>query len=327
MDRKKLEKQLFIRNVQPGELVHSSFLVRHKETMISRNGKPYLALQLADKTGAIDTRVWENAEKLGAEFAEGDVVAVLGKPHLFQNRLQLVVDHIAKIPADEVDLSNYLPVSDANLEETWTKLVTIFEKMQNPFVREISLKLLQDPEIAARYKICPAAKTIHHAFLGGLLVHSLQLIHLVDAILPFYEDIDRDVLVFGCAFHDFGKIFELSFDGGFGYTDEGRLVGHIAIATALLDRKMREIPGFPQALEFHLKHLILSHHGRLDYGSPKRPATIEAQILHHLDDMDSKINSIQTFMKAERNTSRWTGHHRAYDQYYYKPDVYLKITE
>ena len=321
-----IQKQIFIKDLKSKDVVRTSFLVKGKELMTARNGKSYLALTLSDRTGEIDSRIWDGAEEVAGTFQEGDVVAVAGRANAFQNRLQLVVEHLIPLAPEEFDLVEYLPAAPENPEVQYEKLLEVFRGLNNPWIRDLSLALLTDPEISERYKRCPAAKTIHHAFIGGLLSHSLQLIRLVDAILPLYQDVDRDILLFGAAFHDFGKIFELAYDRSFGYTDEGKLVGHITIGANLIDRKIHGVPGmpgFPAELEWQLKHIVLSHHGRLEYGSPKRPHTIEAQILHHLDDMDSKINSIQTFMKAERNESRWTAHHRAYDAFYYKPDCYL----
>lgn len=317
------KKQIFIRDLRPKDIVRTTLLVRSKEVMTAKNGKPYLALVLADQTGTIDTRMWENAESVGETFGEGDVVVIAGKTHQFQNRLQLVIEHLIKLPPEEVDITHYLPKASANLDGLYAELVGVFEKLENRWIRDLALALLTDPAIAERYKLCPAAKTIHHAYIGGLLSHSLQLIRLVDAIVPLYPGVDRDRLVFGAAFHDFGKIFELAYDGNFSYTDEGKLVGHITIGACLIDRKVQGLPGFPPELEWELKHLVLSHHGRLEYGSPKRPATLEAQVLHSLDDMDSKIESIQSLMKSERSTARWTAYHKAYDQYYYKPDSFL----
>ncbi len=317
------EKCIFIKDLKGNDVVRSTFLVQSKTMPMAKNGKPYLSLMLSDSTGVIDTRIWHDVETVGACFAEGDVVAVSAKTHVFQNRMQMVVSHIIPVPLSEVDPLAYLPRSAENLEEKFEQLLTIFEGLENPWIRQLGLALLKDPDIASRYKVCPAAKTIHHAFLGGLLVHSLQLIQLVEAILPHYQKLDRSILIFGAAFHDFGKIYELSYNHGFGYTDEGKLVGHIAIGVQLVDRKILGIAEFPKELEWQLKHIILSHHGRLEYGSPKRPHTVEAQLLHHLDDMDSKINSIQTMMEAEANDCRWTAHHKAYDNYYYKSDAYL----
>jgi len=319
-------KEIFIKDLKPKDLVRTSFLVKSKEMCTARNGKVYLALILSDRTGDIDTRVWEGAEALSALFSEGDVVAVAGRANLFQNRLQLVVEHLIPLRADEVDLAEYLPAGGGDVEKQYEDLLNVFRGLHNPWVRDLGVSLLSDPEIANRYKRCPAAKTIHHAFIGGLLSHSLQLTRIVDAILPLYENLSRDILMFGAAFHDFGKIFELSYDGPFSYTDEGRLVGHISIGNNLIDRKIQKIEGFPKELEFQLKHIVLAHHGRLEYGSPKVPHTLEAQIVAHIDDLDSKINSIQTMMQGERNSSRWTGHHKAYDSYYYKPDCFLVET-
>jgi len=314
-----LQKSLFIKDLKPKETVRTSFLVKSKDLFHSKNGKPYLAILLSDSTGDLEGRVWDKAEELSTTFAEGDIVAVGGKLHVFQNRNQLVIDHLLSLPAEVAKVEDYLPKGNGDTEALYQKLLEIFESLENPWVKELGLKLLNDPEIAPRYKVCPAAKTIHHAFIGGLLTHSLQLCHLIDAVLPLYPGVDRSVMMFGAAFHDFGKIFELSYQGKFGYTDEGRLVGHIAIGVVLIDRKIQEIPHFPGELDLHLKHLILSHHGKLEHGSPKRPHTLEAELLHQLDHMDSRINSIQTFMKAENNNSRWSGYHKTYDQYYFKP--------
>ena len=315
------QKQVFIRDLKPQDLVRSSFLVKSKDLGVSRNGKPFLSLILSDRTGEIDSRVWEEAEALASLFQEGDVIAIAGKATSFQNRQQLIVQHLAPIPASEIDLADYLPRTEVDLEGLYSELLGHFEKLTNPWVRELGLRVLSNPEISSRYKICPAAKTIHHAFIGGLLSHSVQLIRILDSLLPLYENLDRNLLVFGAAFHDFGKIYELSYGSNFGYTDEGKLVGHITIGVTLIDREIQKMDGFPRELEWQLKHLILSHHGRLDYGSPKRPATIEAVVLHHIDDMDSKINSIQTLMNDPNNASRWTSYHRAYDQYYYRAKV------
>jgi len=315
------EKILFIKDLRPKDNVRTTLLVKQKELFVAKNGKPYLSLLLGDRSGEIDTRIWERAEALAPQFEEGDVVAISGRVNSFQSRLQLVVDDLVPVSASEVTLSHYLPAGPENLEELYANLKKTFEGLPNQWVSQLGLLLLNDPDIEKRYKICPAAKTIHHAFLGGLLCHSTQLIHLIDLVLSLYEGIDRSLMIFGAAFHDFGKIYELSYDGKFGYTDEGKLVGHIAIGISLVDRKIQLLPGFPTKLEWQLKHLILSHHGKLEFGSPKRPATIEAQLLHHLDDMDSKIESIQRLLKSERNGSNWSAYHRAYDQYYYHPEI------
>jgi 3'-5' exoribonuclease len=314
------EKQLFVQDLGAKDIVRTSFLVRSKELLYAKNGKPYLALQLGDRTGTVDARAWERAEALAETFAEGDVVAVVGKTHLFQGRMQLVVEHLIRLAPEETDLSHYLPQAEGDVDAMWAELVGIFRELPNEWVRTLSLALLEDPDIAERYRRCPAAKSIHHAYLGGLLAHSLHLLKLADRVLPLYPAVDRSLVLFGCAFHDFGKIYELSYDTGFDYTDEGRLVGHIAIGATLIDRKIRAIEGFPKLLEYQVKHLVLAHHGKLEFGSPKRPATLEAELVHQLDTLDSRMNSIETFLRADRTGSRWSPYHRAYDQYYFRPE-------
>jgi 3'-5' exoribonuclease len=319
LETEHIKKSLFIKDLKPKETVRTSFLVKSKDVFYSKNGKAYLSILLSDATGDLEGRVWENAEELSATFHEGAIVAVGGKLNVFQNRNQLVIDHLIPLSSEEATVEDYLPKGTQDSEILYEKLIGYFDSLSNPWIKELGLKLLKDPEIAARYKVCPAAKTIHHAFIGGLLTHSIQLCDLIEAVLPLYPGIDRSLMIFGAAFHDFGKIFELNYQGKFGYTDEGRLVGHIAIGVVLIDRKIQEIPQFPKELEYQLKHLILSHHGKLEHGSPKRPHTLEAELLHQLDHMDSRINSIQTFMAAEKNNSRWSGYHKTYDQYYFKP--------
>ncbi|NBX93562.1 MAG: HD domain-containing protein [Proteobacteria bacterium] len=313
-----ITKVLFVRDLQPKDTVRSSFLVKSKEILQNKAGKAYLAMILADKTGEIDCRVWNDAEGLSQEFQEGDVIAVGGKLGVFQNKSQLALDHISPLAPHEYRLEDYLPQAPEDLDRLYLELVQIFSGLENSWVKQLGLALLQDPEIAERYRICPAAKTIHHAFIGGLLCHSLQLIKLVDAVLPFYPFLNRDLLVFGAAFHDFGKIYELRYEGKVGYTDEGRLVGHIAIGLTLIDRKIQTLKGFPKDLENHLKHLILSHHGKLEHGSPKVPHTLEAEVLHWLDHMDSRINSIQNHLMNETQSSGWTNFHKAYGTYFHK---------
>jgi 3'-5' exoribonuclease len=312
-------KRFFVSDLKPQDQVRTTFMVRSLSVLQSKNGKPYLAMQLSDRTGSVDTRVWtEDAAEMASTFREGDVVAVAGKAQWFQNRLQLVVDNLAPVEAP-VSLEDYLPQAEFDSAAKYAELTAYFETMECPWTRALSLALLKHPEVASRYPVSPAAKSIHHAFLGGLLLHSLQLVKLVEAVHPLYPRLNKSFLLFGAAFHDFGKIFELSHEGMFGYTDEGRLVGHIAIGTVLVDREIQKIAGFPPEIEWQLKHLILSHHGKIEYGSPVKPQTLEAQLVHHLDNMDSKLESIQNFIDTDKGPARWTPVHKAYETAYWKP--------
>lgn len=317
-------KNCFVRDLRPHDSVKTTFLVQSKSLLYAKNGRPYLAILLADKSGAIDGRVWQDAEHLHDRISEGGVVAVFGKTHSFQNRLQLVVDQLIEVSREEVTMEEYLPEPPEGIEEKFEQLLEAFRSLSCPWTRKLGLELLSDPEIARGFRLCPAAKTIHHAYLGGLLIHVLQLVRLVEAVAPLYPVVNKSILMFGAVFHDFGKIWELSYNGSFSYTDEGRLVGHIPIGASIVDRKIREIEGFPELLGFQLKHIILSHHGRLDYGSPKVPQTLEAVLLHALDDMDSRLESIESLMRSERSQSRWTSVHKAYGTAFFKPDGLLE---
>jgi len=318
------KKSIFIKDLQTKDVVRSTFLVRSKGLRPQKNGQSYLHLQLADRTGFIEAKVWDNAESAHESLEEGNVVAIFGRVHDGAGNRHLTVQQWVPLPESEINWDDFYPkgpFDEKGESSEYRKLVSIFEGLENPWIRELSLRLLNDPQISSRYPKCPAAKTIHHAFLGGLLAHTLSLIRVVEAICPLYPELNREILLFGAAFHDFGKVFELSFDGPFNYTDEGKLIGHISIGQVWIDRKIQTIEGFPSDLELQLKHMVLSHHGRLDYGSPKVPQTLEAIVLSSLDDLDSRIESISQWIKAAKGTSRWTPVHKAYQVAFYRPDT------
>lgn len=316
------KKAIFIKDLRAKDVVRSTFLVRNKMLRANRNGQNCLHLQLSDRSGTIEARLWEAAESADETLTEGNLVAISGRVSEGSGGArQVTVQHWAPVGSEEGNWEDYYPKSEQDAEVEYQRLIQIFEGLSNPFIRQLSLAILNDPDIASRYPRCPAAKTIHHAFIGGLLAHTHQLIRVVEAIAPLYPELNREILLFGAAFHDFGKVFELSFEGHFGYTDEGKLIGHISIGNAIIDREVRKIEGFPKALELQLKHIVLSHHGRVEYGSPKPPQTLEAVMLSALDDLDSKIDSISTLMKSEKSSSGWTPVHKAYQTSYYRPPL------
>lgn len=315
-------KSIFIKDLNPKDSVQSSFLVKSKGLRPQKNGQPCLHLHLADSTGWIEARLWDGAEAADQTLDEGSVIAVAGRMNGGAGRSQLTIQQWLPLSREEIRWEDYYPagpgeaVSEA---ERYERLIAKFEAMENRWIAQLGVNLLRDPEIASRYPRCPAAKTIHHAFIGGLLTHTLQLIEVIERIAPLYPQLDREILLFGATFHDFGKVFELSFGNGpFAYTDEGRLIGHISIGQAWIDRKVQEIPDFPSSLEIQLKHLVLTHHGRLEYGSPKLPQTLEAVVLAAVDDLDSKIDSITQWIQTDRSPGRWTAMHKAYGVAYYR---------
>lgn len=297
----------FVADLKERDSVHSIFLVRDKASQTGKTGKSYLNLTLSDRTGQIDGRVWDNAEEIGELFEAEDFVLVKGTVQSFQNRRQLVVHALEVASSGDVDISQFLPTAKRSSEEMMKELLELLQQIKNPFVKNLVLSTLNDPEIRPLYLSCPAAKTIHHAYIGGLLEHSLSISRIMVFLASHYPELDLDLLLFGAVFHDIGKIWELKFETAIGYTDVGRLVGHIPLGAELVEKKASEISHFPFELKIVLKHIILSHHGKYEYGSPKLPSFPEAMIVGMIDDLDSKVNCLVEFLRGERaNGEKWT---------------------
>lgn len=324
-------KRVFLKDIKERDKVEEIFLVSKKDMPISKSGKPYLNLKLMDKTGEMEGRVWDHAEKLSQNFKKNDFIQIKGWGILYQNVVQLNISSIKKCPEEEVDLENFLPTAARGGDEMLDDLTSIINSMKDRYLRELLMLFVNDEEIRNLWKKAPAAKGMHHAYLGGLLEHSLSLSKLVLTVVKHYNSensdcldkdasrgINEDLLLSGAVLHDIGKIYELSYDRSFDYTDEGRLLGHITIGVEMIGKKVSLIPDFPRELSTLLKHLILSHHGQLEFGSPKRPKTVEAIMLSFLDDMDSKIQSVQSLIKKDNNDSNWTSYHRLYERCIYK---------
>ncbi len=311
--------KIFVKEIHDRDPVSSIFLVKDKITAMAKNGKPYLTLRLMDKSGEIEGRVWDNADEVGATFHKDDFIAIRAKASVYLGKMQLIVAQIRRIPDAEVTLADFLPESTRPVAEMSAELDLLLGSITDPFLSRLMTLFREDEPFMALFRSAPAAKGMHHVYLGGLLEHSLAVAGLVDRIIPQYDTLNRDLLIAGALLHDVGKVREMSYIRAFDYTDEGKLLGHITIGVEMIHEKIIGIDGFPQELGLLLKHMILSHHGQYEYGSPKRPKTIEATVLNYLDDMDSKINGIQTHMKKELdNGSRWTAHHRLYDRYYFR---------
>src|SRR6185369_5374985 len=267
----------------------------------------------------IEGKVWDNTDVLDKLFDKDDFVQIRGKASVYMNKMQVVVAEITKVPEEQVNLADFLPESPRNSAEMRQELLDVVTALTNPYLRGLMETFLADEPFMDLYCMAPAAKGMHHVYLGGLLEHSLALVKLVRAIVPLYEGINEELLVVGALLHDVGKIHEMSYERAFDYTDAGKLLGHITIGVELVEDKMRQVDGFPRELGILLKHMLLSHHGQYEFGSPKRPKTVEATILNYLDDMDSKINGIRTHIARENaSSSRWTAHHRLYDRYFFK---------
>jgi 3'-5' exoribonuclease len=286
-------KSPFVRELKPDEIATAVFLVSTKEVRQKRSGEPYLSLILSDRTGEIDCKMWDNVAEIIETFDRDDFVKVKGLMQLYNNRPQFTVHKLRRLEDHEVDPRDFFPASLQDPEVMWAELRAIVSAIESAHIRGLLNAFLDDPDIAARYRVAPAAKTIHHAFRSGLLEHVLSLLKLAKLVSGHYGSIDVDLLTAGIVLHDIGKIYELSYERGFGYSAEGQLLGHIAIAIRMIADKLRGLPDFPVALRNLIEHMVLSHHGQLEFGSPKIPIFPEALLLHYLDDMDSKMECMR----------------------------------
>jgi len=312
-------KKKCVADIKDRDMVDAVFLVKDKILAMAKNGKPYLTLKLMDKTGEVDAKVWDNADEIGSLFEKNDFLAVHAKASVYLGKMQLILSDLKLVPEEQVDLADFLPETDRDINIMVDELKALVASLKDPNLKRLLIAFFGDPELLAQFRVAPAAKGMHHVYLGGLLEHSLAVAKLVDAMMPLYEGLNRDLLIAGALLHDVGKVREMTYMRSFDYSDEGKLIGHITIGVEMLQERITSLPGFPVELGMLLKHMLLSHHGQYEYGSPKRPKTMEATILNYLDDLDSKINGIRTHIRKEPdNPSRWTSYHRLYDRYFFK---------
>ncbi|KYG68266.1 HD family phosphohydrolase [Bdellovibrio bacteriovorus] len=315
-----------IQSLQDKDGVDMTFLVKEKHVGIGKNGRPFMGLQLGDATGSLDARLWDRVDELAKEFEVGDVVKIKGQIQLFQNRKQLVVHRLERVDSSTVNFEDFIAKSSRNTEDMLVELLNMVRTMKNDHLRQLILDTLEDPEIRPKVLRAPAAKSIHHAWTGGLLEHILSICKIMDFMGSHYPFLNRDLLLFGAIFHDIGKLWELSYDNGISYTDRGRLIGHMQIACELIDKKASRILGFNEELRDICKHIILSHHGKLEYGSPKRPKFLEAMVIAMVDDFDSKVATLKTLMDAERGSGeKWSRYNELFDRYFLLDDMNEKL--
>jgi 3'-5' exoribonuclease len=314
-------ERIFINQFKRGQSVEGFFLSKEKTVSKTKTGNPYLSLRLADRTGEIEGRVWDKASDFGSLFEKDDVIKVHGEVDEFQGVLQLRVLRLRKAAAGEFDLTDFLPKTAHDVDSMLSEIKGIAESLRNPHLRALLESFLADEEFVIKFKTAPAAKAMHHVYIGGLLEHTLSVLRLIRLVAPQYKAIDLDLILAGGFLHDIGKVDELTYERAFDYTDRGRLLGHITLTVEKIGKKIQSLPDFPETLALLLKHLILSHHGEYVFGSPKRPKTLEALLLHHLDDLDAKINGFMAWIDKEKDSaSRWTSYHKLFDRFILKPE-------
>jgi 3'-5' exoribonuclease len=305
----------FVNQFGHQEAVDQVFLASMKQLRPNRNGNLYLQVELSDRTGTLSARMWNASESDYRNFDDGDFVRVEGSTQLYQGAIQLIATNIHKAKNEEIDHADFMPLTPAAIDRLALRLAEMLRSLGNPHLRNLAECFLLDEEFMRKLTRCPAGVKNHHAYVGGLLEHIVNLMEVATRIVGCYPAIDRDLLVMGCFVHDLGKIDELSYERGFAYTDEGQLVGHLVMAIGLLEGKVREaerLSGEPVPTEavLRLKHMIVSHHGQYEFGSPKLPMTLEAVALHQLDNLDAKLHNFAQQMREDPNVeSPWTHFH------------------
>ena len=302
----------FVDQLRDGDPLDEVFLAAEKQLRTNKNGNPYVQVELRDRSGGIMARMWNAGDGVFRSFENGDFVQVDGRVQVFNGALQAIVTRIEVAEPKHVELGDFMPHTEQDVGKLTEKLRGHLRKLGNPHLRALAECFLGDDAFLRGFTTCPAGVKLHHAYVGGLLEHVVTMMDLADRVAPFYPSVDRDLLLMGVFLHDAGKVRELTYARTFGYSDEGQLVGHLDIGVEMLNEQVRKVPDltgepFPKELLVRLKHMILSHHGQLDHGSPKVPMTPEAMLLHCIDLTDTRMHQVQRELKEDRNnTTAWT---------------------
>ncbi|MGB6010309.1 MAG: HD domain-containing protein [Desulfobacterales bacterium] len=311
-------KKRFITDIKAGDVVDDVFVLAEKTLSQKRDGNNFLNVTLSDKTGALKGVVWDNVDQITAAVTSGDFVSIRGTVSEYKGTLQLVVKAMDVCSHEAVDASDFLPATSRDTDGMFQRLVKITDSLTTPYLKKLFDAFWKDKEFVRKFKTAPAAKKMHHAYIGGLLEHTLSMTSLAEKVAGHYSGIDRDLLVSGAVLHDIGKIDEFEYQFKIDYSDEGRLLNHIVIGIKMVDEKLSGIEDFPEDQILLLKHMMVSHHGAREFGSPEPPKTIEAVLLNYIDEIDSKVNGIRDFMASEDPNETWTSYHRLLERHFYK---------
>ena len=311
-------KKLFIKDIRAGDFVDDIFVLSKKTVAQKRDGNNFLNVTVSDKTGNIKGVIWDNVDEISAGTASGNFMQVQGTVSEYKGTLQLVVKNMTTIPADSINPSDFLPATRRDIDKMFLRLLKITATMEAGHLKKLFEMFFNDMDFVRKFKNAPAAKKMHHAYIGGLLEHTLSMALLADRIAGHYSGVDRDLLIAGTILHDIGKIREFNYKYSIDYSDEGRLLSHIVIGIMMLDEKLEEVEDFPQDQAVLLRHMIVSHHGTREFGSPEPPKTIEAVLLNYIDEIDAKVKGIRDFMATEDPNESWTSYHRLLGRHFYR---------
>jgi 3'-5' exoribonuclease len=317
-------KTSFVIDLGTEQTITTYFLVHEKEIRNTREGKQYLRLELGDRSGTIEARMWDQFEAIAKEFGRDDFVKVQARVEIYRNKPQLSLQQVRRAKPDEVDLADFLPHTKEDVAKLWVQLLEYADSIASPWLKKLVNGVITDPAIAARYKRAPAAKVMHHAYLGGLLEHVIGLCGLAKQVAAHYPELNADLLLTVAILHDVGKLDELCYDRAIGYTTEGQLLGHIVMELETVSRAMDALEGFPANLKTVIQHLLISHHGQYEFGSPKLPMIREAMVFHYLDDLDSKMAAVRSALATDSGEDEWSTYSPALGRKFLKLEAFLK---
>ncbi len=310
------EKRLFVADLAVGSVVDDVFLLAEKRRAEKKDGASFLRVRFTDRTGSADGVLWDDVEEIDGNCIAGGAVRVRGTVSQFGDKLQIKIRNMT--PVEDFDPADFLPSTGRNVADMFRKLTQITDRMKNPDLLRLIRAFWDDPEFVRLFKQAPAAKKMHHDYLGGLLEHTLSMAILVDRIAGHYRNVDMDLLLTGVILHDVGKVREFEYHNRIDYTTEGRLVTHIVLGCSMIDEKIAAVKEFPKETAMMLKHLVVSHHGGREFGSPVPPMTIEAILLHYIDEIDARVMGVRKYMEKDLAEGDFTAYHRLLDRHFYK---------
>lgn len=315
-----MNKKIFIKDITEDQaIINDYFVVAKKGTYTTKTNSKYMSLSLKDKSGVIEAKVWERVDELNALFDKNDIVHVKARPRVYQEKVQLNVTDIQRVDEEmPFDLiRQFFPESQTNKDALTEEYFKITGEVKNPAIKQLLFVLNENKEMLEKFFFYPASIGVHHIYVGGLLEHSLSMARMAGHVVSIIGG-DPDIVLAGCLLHDIGKIEEIDVKKGFKYTDRGRLLGHITLGVMIFEDLIREIKDFPTHIADALSHIIVSHHGVEEWGSPKKPMFIEALIVHYLDNLDAKVMGVKEYMKDNMEDERWSEYHRLYESKFYR---------
>jgi len=310
-------KKTYVKNIKVGDFIDDIFMLSEKVLAQKRDGNHYLNLTLTDKTGTLKGVIWDNVDQIASHITSGNFVTIKGTVSEYKGNLQLVVKDMSACDDQSINPSDFLPATRRDVDKMYKRLLHISDSIETGYLKSLMDAFWADTEFVAKFKSAPAAKKMHHAYLGGLLEHTLSMALLADKIAGHYSGIDRGLLITGAILHDIGKINELEYRIKIDYTDEGRLLSHIVIGVLMVREKIKSLADFPEQTALLIEHMIISHHGSREFGSPEPPKTIEAVLLNYIDEIDAKVNGIREFMESEDPSEAWTSYHRLLERHFF----------